>query len=127
MIKSKSEIDSDITSLNLRYFLRDLSESLALTKETKMSFFLHIAIRFGHISVSNKIKALGFHILRNLFKKIGKSIGRYWCFILEPNLSINIFDPVGVVVVTNTSESSYFFKMPLIKGIEALTSPTETA
>ena len=57
----------------------------------------------------------------------GISTGIYWCFILFPNRSISNFEPVGVVVVTNISISGYFSIKLLIKGIEALTSPIETA
>ena len=92
-----------------------------------MPLFWHTARIFGQISVSNTIKALGFHLSRNLFRQEGKSKGTYWCFTLAPNLSNRIFDPVGVLVVTSISELGYVSRRLLTNGIEALTSPTETA
>ena len=57
----------------------------------------------------------------------GKSTGKYWCFTVPPNLSNNSLEPVGVVVVTRISIFGYSAISLLKRGIEAFTSPTETA
>jgi hypothetical protein len=51
----------------------------------------------------------------------------YWCFTLEPILSNRIAEPVGVVVVTIYSELGKSEINALKRGIDALTSPTDTA
>ena len=54
-------------------------------------------------------------------------MGMYWCLILEPILSNKIAEPVGVVVVTINSELGKSDINALKRGMDAFTSPTDTA
>ena len=125
--KSKLPKASAASGLTKLYLSFDFSDNLALTKAVKIPLSLHIERIFGQISVSKTITALGFHRSKNTLRQAGRSSGTYWCFTRAPILSRRIFDPVGVLVVTNISELLYVSKRLLTSGIEALTSPTETA
>ena len=48
----------ELTSLgeNLLYFLKDLSDNLALTSMTGIFLFLSLVIKFGQISVSKRMQ-----------------------------------------------------------------------
>ena len=51
----------------------------------------------------------------------------YWCLTFEPILSNKIAEPVGVVVVTMYSELGKSEINALNRGMDAFTSPTDTA
>ena len=57
--KRLQDISLCLTSENLQKSDLDFSESLALTNAVLIPFCLHKLIKLGHISVSNKISALG--------------------------------------------------------------------
>ena len=61
---------------NLLYFLKDFSDNLALTSITGIFLCLSFVIKFGQISVSKRIQAIGLIFFRNELTIKGTSKGK---------------------------------------------------